>query len=345
MSLPLALPIAPMLARSVAEIPRGAYAYEPKWDGFRCIAARDGDTVTLWSRSQNPLTPYFPEVVAALARTLPTQIILDGELVVRSGEPGAEHLDWETLSLRLHPAERRIARLATRHPATLIAFDLLALGDVDLTPLPFKTRREALVDVVPTSGGGTLHRSRTTHDPDVADTWFATFEGAGLDGVVAKEMDAPYRPGARAMLKIKHSRTADTVVIGYSRSRTGHGVGSIHLGLYDELGALIPVGGIGAWPDAVRSQLEGVLAPLVLTGADADTAPSPSEVSRAGIRDFVPVQPDLVVEVAYDQMQGTHFRSAVGFQRWRPDRDPRSCGLDQIERPVAYDLGTVWQDG
>lgn len=345
MTLPLRLPIEPMLARAVPAVPEpdhpGQYTYEPKWDGFRCLAARDGDDVTLWSRSRKPLTDYFPEVADAVRRHLPPQVVVDGELVVRTGEPGAERLDWEALSLRIHPAARRIRERAALTPAELVCFDLLALADVDLTPLPQATRRDALaqlLDALPHDAG--LHLTRATTDPAKARAWFERFEGAGLDGVVAKLADGPYTPGRRTMLKIKHERTADAVVIGYGLSRNGSGVGSLHLGLYDA-GTLVHVGGIGAFADAVRTQLAAVLEPLVLTGAEADAAPRPAEVSRLGPRDFVPIRPDLVVEVAFDQLEGKRFRHAVMFRRWRPDREPESCLLDQVERAPAYDLADV----
>ena len=345
MALPLRLPIEPMLARAVPAVPDpdhpGQFSYEPKWDGFRCLAARDGSDVTLWSRSRRPLTDYFPEVADAVRRHLPPQVVVDGEIVVRTGEPGAERLDWEALSLRIHPAARRVRERAALTPAELVCFDLLALADVDLTPLPYATRRDALtqlLDGLPPEAG--LHLTRATTHPAEARAWFERFEGAGLDGVVAKRTDAPYTPGRRTMLKIKHERTADAVVIGYGLSRNGSGVGSLHLGLYDD-GALVHVGGIGAFPDAARAQLAGVLAPLVLTGAEADAAPRPNEVSRLGPRDFVPIRPDLVVEVAFDQLEGKRFRHAAQFVRWRPDREPTSCTLDQVERAPAYDLDGV----
>ncbi|HHU38845.1 MAG TPA: ATP-dependent DNA ligase [Propionibacterium sp.] len=349
MALPIALPLEPMLARAVPEVPRprrlGELSYEPKWDGFRCIVARDGNEVELWSRSRKRLTGYFPEVVAASRRFLPGQVVLDAELVVRSGPPGAQRLDWEALSLRIHPSAKRVAGLAEQTPAELVCFDLLALADLDLMPLPQRERRDALVQLL---GGlpddAPIHVTRATDDPAEAEAWFAQFEGAGLDGVIAKQTDAPYSPGQRTMSKIKHARTAEAVVIGYglskgTRARAGS-VGSIHLGLYDD-GELIPVGGIGAWPDAVRTQLADVLAPLVLEGAEAEAAPRPNELTRTGVREFVPVRPELVVEVAFDQLEGRRFRHAVQFVRWRPDREPTSCTLDQVERAPAYDLDAV----
>ena len=349
--LPLPLPLEPMLARAVPEVPvgrPGELSYEPKWDGYRCIVARDGDRVDLWSRSRKQLNGYFPEVVAACRRYLPEQVVLDAELVVRTGPPGAQKLDWEALSVRIHPSAKRVAALAEQTPAEVVCFDLLAIADLDLTPLPQRERRAALVQLL--SGlpdAAPVHVTRATDDPDEARAWFDSFEGAGLDGVVAKRTDAPYTPGQRTMMKVKHARTAEAVVIGYGLSKgasPGSGarasVGSIHLGLYDD-GELLPVGGIGAWPDAVRGQLAAVLEPLVLTGAEADAAPRPKDMTRTGVREFVPVRPELVVEVAFDQLEGRRFRHAAQFVRWRPDREPESCTLDQVGRAPAYDLDQV----
>ncbi|MDO5533856.1 MAG: ATP-dependent DNA ligase [Propionibacteriaceae bacterium] len=342
--LPLALPLEPMLARAVPEVPvgrPGEFTYEPKWDGYRCIVARDGDQVDLWSRSRKRLTGYFPEVVAACRRYLPTQVVLDAELVVRTGSPGAQRLDWEALSVRIHPSAKRVAALAEQSPAELVCFDLLAIADLDLTPLPQRERRAALVQLLADlPDAAPIHVTRATDDPDEARAWFDSFEGAGLDGVVAKRTEAAYAPGQRTMFKVKHARTAEAVVIGYGLSKSGAGVGSLHLGLYDE-GVLLPVGGIGAWPDAVRAQLAAVLEPLVLTGAEAEDAPRPKDLTRTGVREFVAVRPELVVEVAFDQMEGRRFRHAAQFVRWRPDREPSSCTLEQVERAPVYDLGQV----
>lgn len=355
--LPISLPVEPMLARAVPAVPHprrpGEFSYEPKWDGYRCIVARDGNDVELWSRSRKRLTDYFPEVVAACLTHLPPQVVLDAELVVRSGPAGAQRLDWEALSVRIHPSAKRVAGLAEQTPAELVCFDLLAIADLDLTELPQRERRAALVALLGTlPAEAPIHVTRATDDPDEAIAWFDRFEGAGLDGVVVKPTDAPYAPGQRTMFKVKHARTAEAVVIGYGLSkgatargaaeggRHDHSVGSIHLGLYDD-GELIPVGGIGAWPDAVRTQLATVLAPLVLTGAEAESAPRPNELTRTGVRTFVPVRPELVVEVSFDQLEGRRFRHAVQFVRWRPDREPTSCTLDQVERAPAYDLDAV----
>lgn len=343
--LPIPLPLAPMLARSVPHVPRsptpGGLSYEPKWDGFRCIAVRDGDEVTLWSRSRKPLTEYFPEVATACRRWLPEQTVLDGEIVVRSGPAGAQKLDWEALSVRIHPAARRIRQLVEATPAELVCFDLLALADLDLMGLPQRQRREALVTLlagVPADSG--IHVTRATDDPVLAADWFTHFEGAGLDGLMIKPTDAPYQPGKRTMMKLKHRRTADAVIIGFARSRTGHGVGSLHLGLFDG-DALIPVGGIGAFPDAARGGFEEALEPLLLPADEAADAPRPSAITRLGPRDFVPLRPVLVVEVQYDQLEGKRFRNAATFVRWRPDREPESCRLDQLEAVPGYDLDAV----
>lgn len=346
--LPLELPFEPMLARVADAVPNprrpGALSYEPKWDGFRCIVARDGQQVALWSRSRKQLTNYFPEVVAACRAHLPPQVVLDAELVVRSGDPGAQRLNWQALSLRIHPSARRVAERAAATPAELVCFDLLALADLDLTTLPQRERRAGLLALLGgLPGDAGLHVTRATDDPDLARVWLDRFEGAGLDGVIAKDADAPYAPGRRTMVKIKHARTAEAVVIGFGRSRSGSGIGALHLGLYDE-GELIPVGGVGAWPDAARAAFEGVLEPLLLTGPEADAAPRPSEITRLGAREFVPLRPELVVEVAFDQLEGRRFRHAVQFVRWRPDREPSSCLLEQIQRAPAYDLAAVLHD-
>ncbi len=346
MALPIRLPIEPMLAQTASEIPRpstpGELSYEPKWDGFRCILARDDAAVTLWSRSQKQLTPYFPELVTTALAHLPAQIVLDAEIVVRQGPPGAEHLDWDALSHRIHPSAKRIGQRATLTPAELVCFDLLALGDVDLTGLPYAVRRDALLQVLgglPPDAG--LHVTRTTTDPDEAAVWFERFEGAGLDGVVIKRTDGVYAPGRRTMRKVKHARTCEAVVIGFGRSKSGPGVGALHVGLYDHDGVLLPVGGIGALPDAARVELEAVLEPLALTGDEAAAAPAPSDITRTGPREFVPLRPDLVVEVRFQNLEGHQFRGAAQFLRWRPDRDPASCLLDQVDRPTTYDLANV----
>jgi ATP-dependent DNA ligase len=341
-----------MLAKAVTGVPApdsvaGGLAYEPKWDGFRCIVLRDGEEVELASRGSKPLTRYFPELVRAVREHLPPRCAVDAEIVVRAGPPGAERLDWESLTQRIHPADSRVQRLAEETPAELICFDILALGDDDLTGLPFGERRkqlEATLSTLPVDAP--VHLTRTTTDAATARDWFERFEGAGLDGVVAKALAAPYQQGKRAMLKIKHSRTAEAVVVGYRIHKSGRGVGSLLVGLYDGNGTLYPVGGISAFTDVRRLALIDELAPLVVTDDQGETVKGATDRSRfSGNKDtsFVRLRPERVVEVKFDQMEGPRFRHTVGFLRWRPDRDPQSCLVAQVDRPIAYDLHAVLQ--
>ncbi|MEO7061221.1 MAG: ATP-dependent DNA ligase [Lapillicoccus sp.] len=371
MEQPIALPLQPMLAKAVKSVPEadsvpGGFLYEPKWDGFRCLVIRDGDEVELASRGSKPLTRYFPEVVADVLRLLPPKCVVDAEIVVRDGRKGAERLHWEHLSQRIHPAESRIRKLSLESPAELVCFDLLALGDESLLDRPLRERRARLEAALSgLEAGDPVHLSQVTTDADVARDWFDRFEGAGLDGVVAKPLDGRYAPGKRTMLKIKHHRSADAVVYGYRVHTSGQGVGSLLLGLYagaeagegragaggvpdgeDGEGAdrLVPVGGIAAFTNARRLELVEEFAPLVIR--DADGAPVGAETERSrfsGSKDvsFVPVRPERVVEVAFDQMEGLRFRHAVTFLRWRPDREPHSCRLEQVDRAPAYDLAEV----
>ena len=335
---------APMLAKAVPDVPDdGAHLFEPKWDGFRVLAAWDGEEVELGSRGAKPLTRYFPELVAALPEVLPGPCLIDGELVVARGEPGATRLDWEALSARIHPAVSRVNLLAEQTPAMLIAFDLLAEGDDDLRHLPYAERRarleRLLADVRPP-----VFLTRATDDAALARRWLAEFEGAGLDGVVAKRRDGGYTPGKRTMLKIKHARTADVVLLGYRVHKSGRGVGSLLLGLHDDAGRLHNVGGASAFSDARRLELVDELEPLV--ERDADGAPVTGETDRSrfsGSKDvsFVRLRPERVLEVRYDQLEGMRFRHTVQFERWRPDRDPASCTFSQLEQVTAYDLADV----
>lgn len=339
---------APMLAKSVTAVPDpesypGGVSYEPKWDGFRALISWDGTQVEIGSRGAKPLTRYFPEIVAACAELLPEPCLLDGELVVAAGEPGAQRLSWEALSQRIHPAQSRVTKLSVESPATFVAFDALRRGDRDLLPLPFHERRSELASLV-----GALpppiYLTRYTLDRAVAERWLAQFEGAGLDGIVAKPLDDPYRPGARAMLKVKHARTADVVVIGYRVHKNGDGVGSVLVGLYDDAGELHSVGGISAWTNAKRRELIDELAPLVIRTEEGEAASAVGETSRfrsSADASYVPLRPERVVEVRYDQLEGRRFRHTVQFARWRPDRDPLSCRYDQLETVAGYDLGEV----
>lgn len=349
MDLPVEYPLAPMLAKAVPSLPApdsapGGIAYEPKWDGFRCLIYRDGDEVELASRGARPLTRYFPELVDAVRAHLPARCVLDAEVVVRGGEPGSERLNWEALAQRIHPAESRVRRLAAETPAELVCFDLLALDDEAWLGRRFAKRRVALESALADlATDAPIHLTQITRDADLAQDWFATFEGAGLDGVIAKPLSGVYEPGKRAMFKLKHSRTAEAVVFGYRVHKSGKGVGSLLLGMYHE-GQLVPVGGAAAFSDATRLALIDELAPLVVhdeDGAASTGHTAKSRFSAGKDASFVRVQPELVMEVAFDQLEGHRFRHAVKFLRWRPDRDPESCLLDQVERAPAYDLRQV----
>jgi len=346
MSLPITLPVQPMLAKAVTSVPEGdEFTYEPKWDGFRCIVARDGDDVELHSRGSKLLTRYFPELVEALKLALPERVVLDGEIVLRQGSPGHERLSWDALSARIHPAASRIEKLAAETPAQFVAFDLLAEGDDDVMGEPFEKRRarlEALFAQWPTSDS--VYLTRTTRDADEARRWFEQFEGAGLDGVVAKPLDQPYAPGKRTLIKIKHARSADVVALGYRIHKSGSGVGSLLVGLYDVDGRLHQVGGVAAWSDKRRQELVDELAPLVERDEDGAAVTGESERSRfSGSKDvsFVRLRPERVLEVRYDQLEGDRFRHTVQFERWRPDRDARSCTYDQLDTVAGYDLADV----
>ncbi len=339
--LPLELPIAPMLAKSVATIPSGAYIHEPKWDGFRCIISRDGDDMVLGSRGKKPLTRYFPELVPAIG-TLPPRCILDAEIIVRTGEPGAQRLSWDLLSQRIHPAESRITKLAAETPAELVCFDILALGDDDLTGQPWEERRTILETLFTPLPHPSLHLSTYTRDEDLAKDWFTRFEGAGLDGVVSKAIDGVYEQGRRSMLKIKHKRTAEAVVVGYRVAKNGDGVGSLLLGMFDGDGDLVRVGGIVGFPLEMRRQMVTELAPLVIAEIEPALTSTRSRFSSETDASYVPLEPSLVVEIAFDQLEGHRFRHAVSFLRWRPDRDPASCVLEQVDVPIAYDLAEVF---
>jgi len=339
---------APMLAKAAASVPdpaktTGGLLFEPKWDGFRGLIAWDGETVEIGSRGAKPLTRYFPELVEAIPELLPGPCLLDGEIVVATGREGAQRLDWEALSQRIHPAASRVARLAAETPAMFISFDLLAEGGDDLLQTPFRERRERLEALMATVEHP-LHITRTTTDRDAAVRWLAEFEGAGLDGVVAKPLDQPYAPGKRTLIKVKHARTADVVALGYRIHKSGSGVGSLLVGLYDADGVLRQVGGVAAWSDKRRAELVDELAPLVERDDDGAAVTGESERSRfSGSKDvsFVRLRPERVLEVRYDQLEGARFRHTVQFERWRPDRDARSCTYDQLDTVAGYDLADV----
>ena len=349
MKLPVMPPVAPMLAKSVPAIPPGA-SYEPKWDGFRSIVFRDGADIEFGSRNERPMTRYFPELVEAVQAELPARCVVDGEFVIAT----TDGLDFEALQQRIHPALSRITMLSTTTPASFIAFDLLALDDTDLTSRPFHERRAALEGAL-AAAGTSVHLTPATRDLAVAQRWFHEFEGAGLDGVVAKPLEGTYQPDKRVMFKIKHERTADCVVAGYRVHKSGGEViGSLLLGLYKDDGTLASVGVIGAFPMAERHRLFTELQPLVTSFEDhpwnwaaheaGERTPRKNEFSRwnAG-KDlsFVPLRPERVVEVRYDHMEGERFRHTAQFNRWRPDREPGSCTYAQLETPVTFRLGDI----
>jgi bifunctional non-homologous end joining protein LigD len=308
--------------------------------------------VEIGSRNEKPMTRYFPEVVEAVLASFPEQCVVDGEIVV-VGSSG-DRLDFDALQQRIHPAASRVRKLAVETPASFVAFDLLALGGEDLTSTPFGERRarleKAFAEVAPP-----IHLTRATSDPEVARQWFHQFEGAGLDGVIAKPLDIGYVPDKRLMLKIKHERTADCVVAGYRTHKTGDdAIGSLLLGLYTGDGALQSVGVIGAFPMARRKELFEELQPLVTDfddhpwawaqeemGSRTPTSGATSRWNASKDLSFTPLRPERVVEVRYDHMEGIRFRHTAQFSRWRPDREPRSCTYDQLEEPVSFDLAEV----
>jgi ATP-dependent DNA ligase len=348
-------PVPPMLAKPVADIPAGQI-YEPKWDGFRSIVYRDGDEVEIGSRNERPMTRYFPEVVEAVLANLPERAVVDGEIVVADTERNT--LDFDALQQRIHPAVSRVTLLAEQTPASFVAFDLLALDDDDLTGRPFAQRRD-LLEAVLAGAAPPVHLTPVTRDLDTARRWFEQFEGAGLDGLIAKRHDLRYQPDKRVMSKIKHVRTADCVVAGYRVHKSGpDALGSLLLGLFDDRGVLNSVGVVGAFPMATRRRLLTELRPLVTTfdghpwnwaaHEDGERTPRKNETSRwnAG-KDlsFVPLRPERVVEVRYDYMEGDRFRHTAQFVRWRPDREPESCTYAQLERPVRFHLADVLSGG
>ena len=350
--LPVMPPVAPMLAKAVPEIPAGQ-RYEPKWDGFRSVIFRDGDEVEIGSRKEKPMTRYFPELVEAFTAALPPRCVVDGEIVVVDAE--GTGLDFEALLQRVHPAASRVRRLAAETPAHFVAFDLLAVDDEDLTGRPFSERRDRLAAIVGGLERPDVHLTPMTEDLDTAREWFELFEGAGLDGLIAKKADLTYQPDKRVMSKIKHERTADCVVAGYRVHKSGpDAVGSLLLGLHTEDGSLQSVGVIGAFPMAKRRELFAELQPLVTTfeghpwawaaQEEGTRTPREAEHSRWNAQkdlSFVPLRPERVVEVRYDHMEGVRFRHTAQFKRWRPDRDPASCTFAQLERPVRFDLAEV----
>ncbi len=325
MALAIPLETPPMEARLTDEIPDGkGWQFEPKWDGFRCLAFRDGDTVELQSKSGKPLARYFPEIVEALLALGENRFVLDGELVLPEGET----LSFAALQMRLHPAASRIARLARETPAQLMLFDCLQLGGNDLADRPLAERRTALEAFMRTAAGPRLLLSPRTTERSVAEAWFARTGGA-LDGIVAKRLDDAYHSGERAMLKIKQHRTADCVVGGYRLS--GGKVGSLLLGLYDDDGRLNSVGFTSSFSAAEREALLTKLEPLHGPSAFTGASPGgPSRWSKGRSTEWIALRPELVAEVIYDQVTGARFRHGTTFLRWRPDKAPWQCTMDQL---------------
>ncbi|MEP6660736.1 MAG: ATP-dependent DNA ligase [Acidimicrobiales bacterium] len=349
MRLPVMPPVSPMLAKAADELPDGdGWLYEPKWDGFRTIVFRDGEEIELGSRNERPMTRYFPEVLPPLKQALPERCVVDGELVVPRAD--GMGLDFDALQQRIHPAASRVNRLAAETPAMFIVFDVLAVDDDSLLDEPFAERRRILSESVVTQPS--VQMTPATTDRTSAVDWFTRFEGAGLDGIVAKRLDAPYSPGERTMVKVKHHRTAECVVAGYRIHKDGKGVGSLLLGLYDEEGRLHHVGVAAAFTAKQRTALLSELEPLTHNALDdhpwrdwatADAHQTgrlpgaPSRWNATKDLSFVALRPESVVEVTFGQLQSGRFRHGVTLLRWRPDRTPESCTYGQLDvaAPVA----------
>jgi len=360
MRLPVQPPIEPMLAKASSSLPDGeGWLYEPKWDGFRALVFRDGAEFLIQSRDRKPLNRYFPELTGSLLANLPQRCVLDGEIVIaHEGK-----LDFDALLLRIHPAASRVAKLAAQTPASYVAWDLLALADEPLLEVPQAERRTRL-EAVLAGARSPVHLTPLTRDRDTAADWFARFEGAGLDGVIAKDATAAYEPGKRRMLKIKHARTADCVVAGFRWHKNGKGthIGSLILGLFDEAGVLHHVGVASSFKWDRRAELADELASLRENALDAhpwrEWAARPAAAEGSGQRmpgltsrwsrgkdlSWEPLRTERVAEVAYDHLQGDRFRHATTFRRWRPDKTPADCRYDQLETSAPYELRDIFTD-
>ena len=360
LDLPFEPPLEPMLAKAADALPDGeGWLYEPKWDGFRAIVFRDGEEIYTQSRDLKPLDRYFPELAAPLKANLPDRCVLDGEVVIA----GEEGLEFESLLLRIHPAASRVNMLAEQSPASFVAWDLLSIGDDDLRDVPQGDRR-ARLETALAGVAAPIHLTPATRDRATAADWFDRFEGAGLDGVVAKRLDAPYQPGKRAMLKIKHQRTADCVVAGFRWHKNGPAthVGSLLLGLFDDEGALHHVGVTSSFTWDKRAALAEELAPLreralddhpwkewaewaVAGAADASGQRLPGATSRwnrGKDLSWEPLRAERVAEVAYDHLQGDRFRHGTTFKRWRPDKPTSDCRYDQLETTTPFELAQIF---
>nr|WP_283251220.1 ATP-dependent DNA ligase [Rhabdothermincola salaria] len=352
--MPVMPPVKPMLAKAADRLPEGdGWHFEPKWDGFRCIVFRDGDELELGSRNERPLTRYFPELVAALSAALPDRGVVDGEIVIAT----PDGLDFDALQQRIHPAASRVDRLAAETPASFVAFDLLALDDADLMGRPLAERR-ALLEAALAGVRPPVHLTPATTDRAIAEDWFVRFEGAGLDGVMAKALDGVYTPDKRSQLKVKHQRTADVVVAGYRRHKSGDGIGSLLLGLHDDGGRLHHVGVATSFTARRRGELVDEVAPYerdaladhpwrgwggAAGGAEPTRMPgAPSRWNAKKDLSWHPLRPELVAEVAYEHLQGDRFRHATRLVRFRPDRDPASCTYGQLDHVAPYELHQIF---
>ena len=354
MTLPIQPPLSPMLAKLSTDIPTGdGWLYEPKWDGFRCIVFRDGDNIELASRNERPFTRYFPELLEPMLASLPKRCVVDGEIVVPATDDRG--LDFDALLQRIHPAESRVRRLAAETPASFVAFDLLALNDDSLLDRPLAERHQLLSEQF-AKVDAPIYLCPHTTDAAVAQRWFIEFEGAGLDGVVAKRLTDPYTPDKRTLIKVKHQRTADCVIAGYRVHKDGNGVGSLLLGLYDDSGDLHHVGVVASFTVKRRAELLAELEPLTHNALEnhpwRDWAEWSTKAEESGTRmpgagsrwnagkdlSWVPLRIERVAEVTFGQLQEGRFRHGSQFVRWRPDREPESCRYDQLEvaSPVAF---------
>ncbi len=365
MDLPVVPPIRPMLAKATTELPdRDDIIFEPKWDGFRCIIFRDGDEVEFGSRNSKPLTRYFPELIQPVLESFPKRCVIDGELIIAGGD----RLEFEALQQRIHPAESRINMLAEETPASFVAFDILAEGDEDLREQPFSERRARLVRALQ-HVNAPVYLTATTTDRAEAQRWFVDFEGAGLDGLIAKPVDEPYAENKRSQIKVKHTRTADAVVAGYRWHKDGAGIGSLILGLWED-GKLRHVGVAASFTKKRRAELVAELEPLTQdavkehpwrswivgnedgsssagSSSEESTAQqvpgTPNRWSAARDQSWTPIRIERVAEVKYSTTLGGRFRDVTKMLRWRPDKDPKDCDHDQLEEPPAYAVADVLQ--
>jgi ATP-dependent DNA ligase len=359
MELPVNPPLLPMLAKRVDELPPGEdWIFEPKWDGFRALIFRDNDEILIQSRDEKPLNRYFPELLPPLQEALPARCVLDGEIVIVKDN----ELDFDLLQLRLHPAASRVNLLSKQTPASVVFFDLVCEGERDLRNEPFHVRRQRLETLL-SPAKPPVHLTPATKDRDLAADWFRRFEGAGLDGVVAKQISGTYEPNKRVMLKVKHERDCDCVVAGFRWHKKGDRtlVGSLLLGLYDDAGGLQHVGVCASFSTAKRKELVDFLAPYrkdalashpwkhwaeYATGDEVKRMPGgQSRWSQGKDLSWEPLLPELVIEVAYDHMQGDRFRHTAQFRRWRTDKKPTDCTYAQLEVVPPQELAAIFPTG